>query len=100
MAIRLVDLLADIYRNLHYPAQPGGEMNMSGIRLTPKQEFEEIIRMRNELYSRRISELVNVYGSLRLLGNALNIDHAYLHRLQKGQKQNPSKSVLRKLGLL
>lgn len=48
----------------------------------------------------RIAELVEVYGSCRKLGRALGIDHAYLHRLMKGTKTDPSKIVLRKLGLV
>jgi len=48
---------------------------------------------------KRITQLVGVYGSVRAVGRALRIDHAYLHRLRKGSKKSPSDSVLRKLGL-
>lgn len=49
--------------------------------------------------SQRVAELVALYGSRRKLGKALDIDHAYLHHLQKGTKQ-PSERVLKRLGLL
>jgi len=55
--------------------------------------------MKAGLFKLRIDELVNVYGSIRQVGKALHIDHAYLHRLSTGEKQNPSKVILRKLGL-
>lgn len=47
----------------------------------------------------RITQLVSIYGSRRNVGKALDIDHAYLHHLQKGTKQ-PSDQVLKRLGLL
>lgn len=49
--------------------------------------------------SQRITQLVSVYGSRRNVGKALDIDHAYLHHLQKGTKQ-ASDRVLKRLGLL
>jgi len=42
---------------------------------------------------------VNRHGGVRLAARALQIDHAYLARLLSGEKDNPSDSVLRKLGL-
>jgi ferredoxin-fold anticodon binding domain-containing protein len=47
----------------------------------------------------RISMLVDRHGSLRNVGKILGIDHAYLCRLQAGDKVNPSDAVLKKLGL-
>lgn len=47
----------------------------------------------------RIQELAKQHGSLRAAGRVLEIDHAYLHRLQQGEKTEPSEEVLRKLGL-
>ena len=66
---------------------------------TYQQDMERIIKLRADLLKRRIDQLAAVYGSVRAVGRALNIDHAYLQRLVKGEKQNPSKTVLRKLGL-
>lgn len=56
-------------------------------------------QLRAEAVKDRISALVAVYGSVRAVGRALRIDHAYLHRLANGKKTNPSSSILRKLGL-
>lgn len=67
--------------------------------LTPAQRLEKINKMWSELLKDRINELTKIYGSTRAVGRALNIDHAYLHRLMNGEKQNPSKTVMRKLGL-
>ena len=50
-------------------------------------------------YQARIRELAKTYGSVRAVGRALDIDHAYLHRLADGTKSNPSSEVLKKLGL-
>jgi hypothetical protein len=47
----------------------------------------------------RIQELAKQHGSLRAAARVLEIDHAYLHRLQQGDKTEPSTAVLRKLGL-
>lgn len=47
----------------------------------------------------RIQELAKQHGSLRAAARVLEIDHAYLHRLQRGDKTEPSAAVLRKLGL-
>ncbi len=49
-----------------------------------------------------IDVLWNKHGidlSWRELGKKLNIDHVYLMRLYKGEKENPSDETLRKLGL-
>jgi hypothetical protein len=63
------------------------------------EQMKKLRDMRAKLFEQRISELAGIYGSVRAVGQALNIDHAYLHRLANGEKQNPSKVVLRKLGL-
>lgn len=47
----------------------------------------------------RIAQLVRRHGSLRAVGAVLQIDYAYLFRLQHGQKNNPSPKLLKKLGL-
>lgn len=47
----------------------------------------------------RIQELAKKHGSLRAAARALEIDHAYLSRLQDGLKLEPSDAVLRKLRL-
>lgn len=47
----------------------------------------------------RISMLVDRHGSLRNVAKILDIDHAYLCRMQNGVKINPSEAVLKKLGL-
>lgn len=62
-------------------------------------DLERIQRLKSQIFRARIDELAHIYGSWRAVGRALNIDHVYLHRLAKGEKQNPSKVVLRKLGL-
>lgn len=59
----------------------------------------EVDNMRASLLKKRIDELAELYGSVRAVGNALKIDHAYLYRLRQGEKKNPSKTVLVKLGL-
>jgi len=46
-----------------------------------------------------IAGLSLLYGSVRGVGRALDIDHAYLSRLACGDKKNPSKEVLIKLDL-
>lgn len=47
----------------------------------------------------RIQNLAKQHGSLRAAARVLDIDHAYLSRLQDGLKLEPSDAVLRKLGL-
>lgn len=54
---------------------------------------------RHQVIASRIAELAAVYGSVRAVGAALRIDHAYLQRLASGEKTNPSSSVMAKLGL-
>jgi hypothetical protein len=51
------------------------------------------------LLQRRILELAEHHGSLRAASRVLQIDHAYLWRLQTGEKDNPDDALLRKLGL-
>lgn len=66
---------------------------------TLQEQAEALNKMRAQIFKERIDQLVGVYGSLRSVSRALNIDCAYLHRLQTGEKANPSAAVLRKLGL-
>jgi hypothetical protein len=47
----------------------------------------------------RIDGLIEKHGGLRAAAGAIKIDPAYLHRMQKGTKINPSPQVLRKLGI-
>lgn len=47
----------------------------------------------------RIEQLIHQHGSLRAAGRAIRVDPAYLVRLHAGTKDNPSKKVLRKLGI-
>jgi hypothetical protein len=54
---------------------------------------------RQHLLKVRIDQLAEIYGSLRKVAVALDIDVAYLKRLRDGEKTNPSSSVLKKLGL-
>lgn len=42
--------------------------------------------------------LLNQFGSWRLLGSAVGIDHSYLFRLYRGESE-PSDETCRKLGL-
>lgn len=60
---------------------------------------KKAMELKANIYASRINELAKVYGSVRAVGRALNIDHAYLWRLSRGEKVNASKVVLRKLGL-
>lgn len=72
---------------------------MIGETLTPAAMMERARIMQAGIYKQRVDELAEVYGSIRAVGKALNIDHAYLHRLCTGEKRNPSDATLRKLGL-
>lgn len=47
----------------------------------------------------RVDQLCGQHGGIRAAARVLKIDHAYLYRLWVGEKANPSKAVLRKLGL-
>lgn len=47
----------------------------------------------------RIDELCEKHGSQRAAAAVLKIDHAYLSRLRRGSKVEPSQHVLKKLGL-
>lgn len=47
----------------------------------------------------RVDEVVNQHGGVRKAARALQIDAAYLLRIGKGEKVNPSAPILRKLGL-
>lgn len=46
-----------------------------------------------------IEELVRQHGGLRPAARALGVDHVYLWRLMRGEKNNPSEALLRKLKL-
>lgn len=47
----------------------------------------------------RINELVAQHGSLRAAARVTEIDAGYLSRLRAGEKANPDKDKLRRLGL-
>lgn len=47
----------------------------------------------------RIDELVAQHGSLRAVARVTDIDVGYLSRLRAGEKANPEKDKLRRLGL-
>lgn len=47
----------------------------------------------------RITQLVDLYGSLRAVAAVLEIDVGYLSRLSSGTKTSPSADVLQKLDL-
>jgi len=47
----------------------------------------------------RVDQVVNQHGGVRKAARALQIDAAYLLRIGKGEKVNPSAAILRKLGL-
>jgi len=47
----------------------------------------------------RIDELVAQHGSLRAMARVTEIDAGYLSRLRTGEKVNPEKDKLRRLGL-
>ena len=49
---------------------------------------------------KRVKDVVEQHGGLQPAGRALKIDHAYLSRLLRGEKTNPSAKVLRKLKLV
>jgi transcriptional regulator with XRE-family HTH domain len=49
--------------------------------------------------SQRIDELVVRHGSLRAVARVLRMDAGYLSRLRSGEKENPDKGTLKKLGL-
>lgn len=48
----------------------------------------------------RITELVTEHGGLRAAARATQIDPAFLSRLRRGKKLNPSDATLEKLGLI
>lgn len=47
----------------------------------------------------RIEQLVAQHGSLRAVSRVTEIDAGYLSRLRSGEKVNPEKDKLRRLGL-
>ena len=47
-----------------------------------------------------IEARIKTHGSLRAAARALDIDPGYLFRLLTGEKKNPSRATLTKLGLL
>lgn len=47
----------------------------------------------------RIDELVAQHGSLRAVARVTEIDVGYLSRLRSGEKVNPKKDTLRRLGV-
>jgi len=42
---------------------------------------------------------IREYGSIRNAARILKMDHSYLHRLARGEKSNPGKAILDKLGI-
>jgi len=54
---------------------------------------------RDEVLAMAINRLAEQHGSLRAAARVLNVDAGYLSRLQTGEKNNPSDSLLRKLKL-
>ncbi len=48
----------------------------------------------------RIDQLVRYHGSLQEVARVTGIDAAYLWRMARGQKCNPSRQVLESLGLM
>jgi transcriptional regulator with XRE-family HTH domain len=49
--------------------------------------------------AKRIDHLVAEHGSLRAVARVTQIDAGYLSRLRSGEKVNPDKDKLRRLGL-
>jgi hypothetical protein len=47
----------------------------------------------------RIEQLVERHGSLRAVSRVTEIDAGYLSRLRSGEKANPEKDKLRRLGV-
>jgi hypothetical protein len=47
----------------------------------------------------RIEQLVERHGSLRAAARVTEIDASYLSRLRSGEKANPEKAKLRRLGV-
>lgn len=47
----------------------------------------------------RVQELVDQHESLRAAARAIQVDAGYLSRLANGEKSNPTKTILRKMGL-
>ena len=48
---------------------------------------------------KRIDELVKEHGTLRAAGEALQVDHTLLWRIQRGKRASASDETLKKLGL-
>jgi hypothetical protein len=51
------------------------------------------------LLQERIAELADRHGSIRAAARVLMVDHTYLYRLYKGEKDDPGPELLRKLKL-
>jgi hypothetical protein len=49
--------------------------------------------------SQRGKELIERHGGLRAAARVLEVDASYLSRLKSGEKDDPSDSMVRKLGL-
>jgi len=47
----------------------------------------------------RIDQLIEQHGTLRAVARVTEIDAGYLSRLRSGEKANPEKAKLRRLGL-
>lgn len=48
----------------------------------------------------RVIQLVEQHGSLRAAARAIEVDVSYLSRLGSGEKEMPSETTLRRMGLL
>jgi len=51
------------------------------------------------VFKARLGQLIKQHGSLRAVSLVSGIDYAYLWRLARGDKANPGKRILKKLGL-
>lgn len=48
---------------------------------------------------KRLRDLARIHGGYRALGRLYGVDHAYLCKLRRGEKNNPSDELLAKLNL-
>lgn len=66
-------------------------------------EIEDVRKMADKMMAELIREsalaLIAKHGGLRAASRAAKIDLAYLQRLKTGEKVNPSKETLKKLGV-
>lgn len=67
--------------------------------MTVAQKVNGCYSMTMTKLQKAAAALIKQHGSLRKAGIASGINYAYLQRLHKGGKVNPSPDVLAKLGL-